>query len=115
MRKTSGQDGSGFSFRAQIIALILALIVPITGFSAFVAMRLAGAERDVEQAHNLGTARAISFTVDQRLRNAEQTLEALAVAPALRLGDLASFYEQCAIVAQRTDVRVVLVDPAGRQ
>ena len=104
---------SVFSLRTQIIVLIVALVGPTIGFSVFVMLRLAQAERQFDQSQSLGNASAISSAVDRQLQTAQATLIALSTAPELLRGDLDVFYRQCAGVALRYGARILLADAEG--
>jgi PAS domain S-box-containing protein len=104
------------SLRTLIVALIVVLILPFIGAALFVMIRLSDAEHQTREAQSLGIARAFSSEVDRQLLNAEAALNALATSPELRGGDFATFYRQCAAVAEQHGARVVLADAAaGRQ
>src|SRR5437899_12702626 len=101
--------------RSHLIVLVLAALVPILGFAAFVirenaALQLAATERGMRE-----TARAVALTVDKELETAITTLEALAETEYPDAADLSAFHAPCQRVvrAQRWS-NVVLFDTNGR-
>src|SRR5438093_1203136 len=101
--------------RSHLIVLVLAALVPILGFAAFVirenaALQLAATERGMRE-----TARAVALTVDKELETAITTLEALAETEYPDAADLSAFHALCQRVvrAQRWS-NVLLFDTSGR-
>src|SRR5438093_6810348 len=101
--------------RSHLIVLVLAALVPILGFAAFVirenaALQLAATERGMRE-----TARAVALTVDKELETAITTLEALAETEYPDAADLSAFHALCQRVvrAQRWS-NVLLFDTNGR-
>ena len=81
--------------RSHLIVLVLAALVPILGFAAFVirenaALQLAATERGMRE-----TARAVALTVDKELETAITTLEALAETEYPDAADLSAFHAFC--------------------
>src|SRR2546425_3917627 len=101
--------------RSHLIVLVLAALVPILGFAAFVirenaALQLAVTERGMRE-----TARAVALTVDKELETAITTLEALAETEYPDAADLGAFHALCRRVVQTQRwSNLLLFDTAGR-
>src|SRR3989442_1549098 len=100
--------------RSHLIVLVLAALVPILGFAAFVirenaALQLAVTERGMRE-----TARAVALTVDKELETAITTLEALAETEYPDAADLGAFHALCRRVVQTQRwSNLLLFDTAG--
>src|SRR2546425_12888926 len=101
--------------RSHLIVLVLAALVPILGFAAFVirenaALQLAATERGMRE-----TARAVALTVDKELETAITTLEALAETEYPDTADLSAFHALCQrVVRTQRWSNVLLFDTSGR-
>jgi signal transduction histidine kinase len=104
-----------WSFRAHALALMLATAVPLTGLALFSILRLGQAEADVREAAMMGTARAVSMSLDQQLRDSKRILEVLANSFPSDIGRLFDYYEHCRIVARQYQGAILLADTAGNQ
>ena len=81
--------------RTHLVALVLAALVPVLGFTALVMrenarLQLAATERGMRD-----TASAVARTVDKELETVITALEALGESEHLDTMNLASFYELC--------------------
>ena len=104
-----------WSFRAHALALMLATAVPLTGLALFSILRLGQAEADVREEAMMGTARAVSMSLDQQLRDSKRILEVLANSFPSDIGRLFDYYEHCRMVAGQYQGSILLADPAGNQ
>ena len=104
-----------WSFRAHALALMFATAVPLTGLALFSILRLGQAEADVREAAMMGTARAVSMSLDQQLRDSKRILEVLASSFPRDVGRLSDYYEQCRMVARQYQGAILLADTAGNQ
>src|SRR5215813_7056767 len=101
--------------RSHLVLLVLAALVPILGFAAFVirenaVLQLAATERGMRE-----TARAVALTVDKELETAITTLEALADTDYPDASDLGPFHALCQrVVRTQRWSNVLLFDPTGR-
>ncbi len=66
------------SFRAHVIALVVACVVPLAALGFYSMLRLAAGERAADEAQLVGTARVISATIDQQFREHLTTMRVLA-------------------------------------
>jgi signal transduction histidine kinase/ActR/RegA family two-component response regulator len=101
--------------RSHLIALVLAALVPVLGFTALVMrenarLQLAATERGMRD-----TASAVARTVDKELETAITALEALAQSEHLDTGSLAPFYGLCERVTRTQGwVNILLFEADGR-
>jgi PAS domain S-box-containing protein len=103
-----------FSFRAHVIALVIAAALPLAGLGFYSIARLADAGRELDRDQILGTARAVSASVDQYLLSARRTLRALATTLP-ETGPLDDFYEECAALAREHGGTIMLADRSGQE
>ncbi|HUH86220.1 MAG TPA: ATP-binding protein [Stellaceae bacterium] len=113
-RERSGRRWQ-WSFRAHALALMLASAVPLSGLAVFSILRLGQAESDVREAAMMGTARAVSMSIDQQLRDSRRILELLANSFPSDIGRLFDYYEHCRMVARQYQGSILLADTAGKQ
>lgn len=103
------------SLRVALIALVIAGVLPVLAFAAWMVGRAAALERAAVQAHLVDTARATALGIDQRLAEYRAVLTTLANAPALDTDDLATFH-RLALSAERPDgAWINLSDRSGQQ
>jgi signal transduction histidine kinase/ActR/RegA family two-component response regulator len=101
--------------RSHLVALVLAALVPVLGFAAFVMrenarLQLAATERGMRE-----TVAALAHTVDKELESAITALEALGQSEHLDAMRLAPFYALCdRVVRQRGWVNLILFEADGR-
>jgi signal transduction histidine kinase/ActR/RegA family two-component response regulator len=106
---------SPMRLRSHLIALVLAALVPVLGFAAFVMrenarLQLAATERGMRE-----TAAAVARTVDKEVESAISTLDALGQSEHLDTMDLAAFHALCERVARgRGWVDIQLFDRTGQ-
>ena len=97
--------------RSYLLVLVLAAVVPLLTFTAFVVRRDIGLQRDALTSGMQNTVRALSLAVDREVQTSLAVLETLAASPSLAGGDLKAFHELCVrAVAGRKDAWIVLFD-----
>jgi signal transduction histidine kinase/ActR/RegA family two-component response regulator len=102
--------------RSHLVALVLAVLVPLVAFTAIVMVVLGHRQRAAAERGAVETARALSNALDENFEGSVTTLEALASTEALEAGDLRSFD----VMARRVLARepdwsdVILLTPDAR-
>ena len=101
--------------RSHLIALVLAALVPVLGFSALVIrdnarLQLAATERGMRE-----TAHAVAATVDKELEVAITALQALAESEHLDAADLRVFHALCQRMVRAQGWRSILLVDAEAQ
>ena len=109
------KEGWQPSFRAHVIALAIASMLPLAGLGVYSTLRLAAGERAADQSEIVGTARAVATTIEQTFRHHLRILRALATRLPREDADLADFYGNCAAHAAENDGWIFLADSSGRQ
>jgi signal transduction histidine kinase len=104
-----------WSFRAHVVALVLASVLPLAGLAIYSMMQLSEGERIAGRAEIISTAHAVSSIIDQRLDGNLKTMRALAKRFPGLSGDLGDFYRDCAAFAAESDGAILLADTTGRQ
>ncbi|CAH2605811.1 Histidine kinase (plasmid) [Rhodovastum atsumiense] len=102
------------TIRIRLVALVLALVVPLAAVAAGGAVLLwrsgeAALEQDLQY-----RAKALAAVVARELDTVQATLRTLATSPYLTTGDLAAFHAQLAQVPRPEGTRLVLSDRSGR-
>jgi signal transduction histidine kinase len=101
--------------RSHLVALVLAALVPVLAFTAFVMrenarLQLAATERGMRE-----TVSAVARTVDKELETAITALEAIGQSEHLDTGNLRAFYALCErVMRQQGWVNILLFEPDGR-
>jgi len=103
------------ALRRYLIILAALTIVPLVGFTTWIALEMhrearARAERSLTE-----TARALSLAVEREVTSMVSALESLATSTDLDAGNLASFYKQAAALrtTQPEWATIVLAEPSG--
>ncbi len=78
----------GMRLRSHLIALVLAVLVPMIVFAAIVVVMFGRQQRTEAERGAVETARALMNAVDEALGSTVTTLQALATARSLAQGDL---------------------------
>jgi two-component sensor histidine kinase len=104
----------GSSIKAHLIAFGLVCFLPAFIAGALVSIRLADRERASVVNDAMRLVESFSHAVDAEIAGLARALQALATSRALAHGDLASFRNQAARVADNDDVVVALRDRDGR-
>jgi PAS domain S-box-containing protein len=111
----SRQQRRQWSFRSHVLTLVIACVLPMAGLSYYSMLQLGASQRNDQRSDIVGTARAISSTIDQRLGDAIGNLRALGSLLPRDDGALADFYADCLAIARESGGWVLLVDADGEQ
>ena len=105
------------ALRSHLILLVIASMLPVLAFSAFVLLRFSQSEFEAAESQLRERVRLISAAVDRELENTTAAMELLASSPSLAVGDLAAFHQQATEAAKVLDVNgaIVLLDATGQQ
>ena len=98
-----------------LIAAVVLMVIPAWSFAAYVSWQYAVTKRQVIEAAGRSTARTITSAIDFRLTSVEAAMATLAMSPALRSGDIATFYKDAEALAKTQRVVVALASPSGQQ
>jgi signal transduction histidine kinase/ActR/RegA family two-component response regulator len=103
--------------RSHLVALVLAVLLPMIAFSAIALVMLDRYQRRNTERNALELARALMSAVDENLYSTLTTLEALATTKTLEASDLRAFdVEARRVLATQPDwMDVILLAPDGRQ
>ncbi len=103
------------SVRAHLIVLVIAALLPMVVFTAWLTMNLSGERRTAVERELADTARAVANTIDRELSADISTLTLLGQSRALLAGDLVRFREdaQRRVTARGHWRAVTLADPNG--
>jgi signal transduction histidine kinase len=100
--------------RHHLIALVLAILVPVLGFAALVILDNARLQLSATERGMRETAHAVAATVDKEIETAITALQALGEAHHLETGDIRAFHALCQRVVQAQGWRAILLfDAAG--
>jgi len=103
--------------RTSILSLVLAVVVPLATVSILLVYTLFQHGQEAARRAATDRVRAVMTAIDAKLLGAIGTVEALAVSPALRSGDLNAFYRQASEIvrAQPDWSAITLSTPSGEQ
>jgi len=106
----------GLSVQARLVLLVLVSIVPLVAFGAYMIDRRMEAQRGELQEEVRERARTLAAAVDRELDGSVATLQLLALSPALRKEDYATFRELIddALKLRPTATGIVLLDTTGQ-
>ncbi|HEV8471188.1 MAG TPA: ATP-binding protein [Methylomirabilota bacterium] len=102
--------------RSHLIALVLAVLVPMIAFSAIAVVTFGGYQRAAAQRSAEELARALMNAVDESLRSTITTLEVVATRPSLDAGNLESFHSEArrVLASHPAWINIILLAPDGR-
>lgn len=100
---------------AYLIAIALAIALPILAFVALLLVQLEDSQRDVLRRDTVQDAIAIARSIDRQLQDMSTTLRLLATSPELERGDLAAFHDRTLTALGSDSMFVLLVDSDGQQ
>lgn len=105
------------SIRWRLIFLVVATLLPLAGFSAFLMHEALESQRAAAERHASDTARALSIALDRDLWSRIAAMRTLASSPSLLAGDFAALRAQALqILAHQPEGSAVLVtDAEGRR
>jgi PAS domain S-box-containing protein len=103
--------------RAHLIVLVVAAVLPMVVFTAWLTMSLSGERRAGAERELADTSRAVANNLDREISAAIGTLNILGMSRNLLAGDLARFHDDAKrrVTSQSHWVAVVLSDGAGRE
>ena len=103
--------------RSHLVALVLAVLLPMIAFSAIALVMLDRYQRRNTERSALELSRALMSAVEENLFSTLTTLQALATTPALEASDLRAFDAEARRVraTQHDWMDVILLAPDGRQ
>src|ERR1044072_1436283 len=82
------------SIGAYLIAIALAIALPILAFVALLLVQLENNERDVLKRDTVQDAQALARTIDRQLQDMASTVRLLAASPQLERNDITTFYDR---------------------
>jgi len=107
---------SALSLRTKLVWLVVACITPACLAAAFMAFESYHRERASIERDLLLTTRTLKLAVDRDIASIRASLQALAISPYLKSGDLSSFHLQARDTAQAYDgAHILLADAQGHQ
>jgi len=106
-----------FSVRAHLIVLVLAAVLPMVVFTAWLSMSLSAERRSTVERETADSARAVGNNIDRELAAVVGTLNILGMSRNLQAGDLVRFRDDAErrVTTQSHWIAVVLSDPSGRE
>jgi len=104
------------TLRQLLLLLAFACVLPMAALAFALVAYQYQHERAQTEADAIGTARALMAAVDDRLRNTEWALLALAKSPSLAQGDLARLHGEALVLQGAEDAaNVLMLEASGRQ
>jgi PAS domain S-box-containing protein len=105
------------SVRAYLIALVVAALLPMVIFTAWLTLSVSGERRAGVEREVADTARAVANTLDREVSATIGALNILGTSQNLQAGDLVRFHEDARrrVAAQNHWLAVILTDPTGRE
>ncbi|HEY0123337.1 MAG TPA: sensor histidine kinase [Rhizobium sp.] len=102
------------SIGAYLIAIALAIALPILAFVALLLFQLENNERDVLKRDAVQDAQALARTIDRQLQDMATTLRLLSSSPELEHDDIATFFYRTETVLRTDSLFVLLLDKDGQ-
>ncbi|MFT4183476.1 MAG: sensor histidine kinase [Rhizobium sp.] len=102
------------SIGAYLIAIALAIALPILAFVALLLVQLENNERDVLKRDTVQDAQALARTIDRQLQDMATTLRLLSSSPELEHNDIATFFYRTETVLRTDSLFVLLMDKDGQ-
>ncbi|MEZ2128382.1 MULTISPECIES: sensor histidine kinase [unclassified Sinorhizobium] len=100
---------------AYLIAMAVAIALPIFAFVALLLLQLENNQRDALKGDTVQDAVALARGVDRQLQDMATTLRLLSTSPELEQGDMAGFHARTETVLRSDSLFVLLVDEDGNQ
>jgi signal transduction histidine kinase len=98
-----------------MVGLILAVVLPLLAFSAFLVLRSARHEQEIMASTVRERTQAVATAIDQELGLLRARLFVIASSRYLQDGDLAGFHAQASEIAREQGLNIVLSDPTGQE
>ena len=103
------------SVRGRLVVVVLAIVLPFAGASAFIAWRQYQDQSKALGQTLVSVSRSLSAAADRELASGVALLEALAHSPSLDDGRLAEFHRVAQqVAATRRDAWMLLIEPSGQ-
>src|SRR5262245_20723574 len=84
----------GRSIQTYLVALLIAGVLPVVIFAAFIVVRTAELERDSTGRFLIDTAQAVALDIDRTIASYEGMLSTLAHSPSIKARDFLAFHDQ---------------------
>jgi signal transduction histidine kinase/ActR/RegA family two-component response regulator len=106
----------GHPLSVYLVLLVASVAAPLIVAGGFLLQALITGERRTFEQGLRDTANVLVLALDREVRDAVNTLHALASSPSLERGDLAAFHEVArrALATQPTWIAVTVADPSGQ-
>jgi hypothetical protein len=112
----ASQSGRRATIRSHLRRLVLVCVLPVWLISGFLVYYAYDSKRAQETGHMLGTARALSMSVDRELASIQAALQALATSPVFGSGDLAGIHSQALeLLRSYPKADIIVADADGQQ
>jgi signal transduction histidine kinase len=125
MHGSSGEQPSGHvastprlpgrSIQTYLVALLIAGVLPVVLFAAFIVVRTAELERNSTGRLLIDTAQAIALDLDRTISGYEGMLSTLAHSPSIKNADFAAFHDQAQEMARLVGGWIILADESGQE
>ncbi|MBN8949563.1 two-component sensor histidine kinase [Rhizobium sp. WW_1] len=102
------------SIGAYLIAIALAIALPILAFVALLLVQLEDNERDALKGDTVQDAQALSRVIDRQLQDMATTLRLLSSSPELERNDIATFFARTETVLRTDSLFVLLMEKDGQ-
>jgi len=111
---SSSADLGGQSTRSYLLALSLALLLPLLLVAGYLAWRFGASERERFAQQSIDFSRSANIAIERELLGIKTALQVLATAESLAARDLPAFHARTVIVAALQDFTIALRDAEGR-
>jgi signal transduction histidine kinase len=115
MRRWGELFAPPLSVRTYMVGLMLAGVVPLLAFSAYLVLRSATHEQEILASTVRERSHAAAAAIDQELNLLRARLFILAASRHLQAGDFAAFHAQASELAKDTGLHIVLKAPDGQE
>jgi len=103
------------SIGAYLLAIALAIALPILAFVALLLLQLEDNERSALRRDTVQDAQVLARSIDRQLQDMWTTLRLLSTSPELEKADFAAFHERTKSALASEDLFVILTDAEGNQ
>jgi PAS domain S-box-containing protein len=100
----------GHSVRANIVAVVAAILIPALVFGGWLTLHAATSERELLERNSESKARQVEVDIEHEIATAKAVLVALSGSFYLQSGNFTAFHRQCVEVARQLGVQVTLRD-----
>ncbi len=102
------------SIGAYLIAIALAIALPILAFVALLLVQLEDNERDALKGDTVQAAQGLARVIDRQLQDMATTLRLLSSSPELETNDIATFFARTETVLRTDSLFVLLMEKDGQ-